>query len=79
MTEENGLVCNIQIRVQLNQKPRQNGTELARSLESDEEFKKRLLHLIAEWLPTTLVEEKPGKKAGVPALLIESVSVTTAT
>lgn len=79
MAEQNSLVCNIQIRVQLNQKPRQNGTELARSLESDREFRKRLLQLISEWLPTALVEEKPSKKTGVAALLIESVSVTTAT
>lgn len=70
MTDENSLVCNIQIRVKLNQKPRQGGSALAASLESDQEFRRRLLRLIAEWLPTTLVEEKPGRKAGTASLLI---------
>jgi hypothetical protein len=63
MTEEHSLVCNTQIRVRLNQKPGQNGTKLAHSLESDEEFKRRFFQLIAEWLPTTLVEEKPRQES----------------
>jgi hypothetical protein len=39
MADETSLVCNIQIRVQINQKPSEGGSALAASLESDQEFR----------------------------------------